>query len=394
MLPGLVLCLVAVAGCQSMFREDTTFRGQSPAGLGGGIPKPPPPKTRNPDQPFEEDETLYEQLSSAVGGYFKPEPDSEKAKARFAEADEKFLAKDYAGAIALYQSAADLGPRSFTEEDALFMIGECYFFQDRYSYAVDAYQRLLKRYSNTRHMDRVSGRLYAVATYWRDHHQESPHYSTTPNLIDSTRPWFDTHGYALKTYEAVWLSDPTGPLADDAVMQTANSHFQTENWDDADEYYTQLRRDFPNSKHIVKAFFLGYRAKLMRYQGPGFDSAPLTEAEELIETLLRQFNSQLSEEERRLVQAASQEVRAQKAERVWAMGEFYARKGQYRAARKYYEELLKQYPDQKLFVDQATARMQETADKPAKPAERLVWLSRLFPESKEIPKPITLPPNP
>jgi TolA-binding protein len=394
LLPSVALCLAASVGCQSMFRDNVTaVRAQAPPGLGGGIPRPPPPKVRQPGDPIEEDESLIEQISGTVGGYFAPDPDTEKAKARFAEADERFLAKEYATAIGLYQEAADLSPKSFTEEDSLFMIGECYFFQDRYTHAAEAYQRLLKKYNNTRHMDRVSGRLYAVATYWRDHHSAEPHYSTTPNFLDSTRPWFDTQGYALKTYETVWLNDPTGPLADDAVMQTANTHFQNEYWDQADDYYTQLRKDFPNSKHVVKAFFLGYRAKLMRYQGPGYDAAPLDEAEELIETLLRQFNSQLTDAERNLVVQARQEVRAQKAERIWAVGEFYARKGEYRAARKYYEQVIKQYPDQQVFVDQAQARLQDTADRPPKPAQRLTWLARLFPESVEIPKPIVPPPS-
>jgi outer membrane protein assembly factor BamD (BamD/ComL family) len=389
------LWLATAVGCQSMFHDPVTAaRGQSPAGLGGGIPKPPPPpKARQPGDPTDEDDTVFEQISGTVGSYFKPAPDAEKAKAAFAQADEKFLAKEYAAAMSLYKAAADLAPKSFTEEDAMFMIAECYFFQDHYSKAVDAYQSLLKKYNNTRHMDRVSARLYAIATYWRDHQHEYPHYSTTPNLIDGTRPWFDTGGYALKTYESVWLTDPTGPLAGDAVMQTANTHFQNQEWEDADEYYTQLRKDFPNSKHIVKAFFLGYRAKLQRYSGPGYDAAPLNEADELIETLLRQFNSQLTDEERRLTQEARVEVRAQKAERVWAMGEFYYRKGENRAARQYYEQLVKQFPEQKTFVDQATARLQATADKPAKPAVHLVWLSRIFPESIEIPKPIVAPPS-
>jgi outer membrane protein assembly factor BamD (BamD/ComL family) len=371
-----------------MFRGEETVRAQSPAGLGGGIPKPPPMPTRRPGDPIEEDETLFDQVSSAVGGIFKPDPNNEKAKTLYQEADYKYVAKDYAAALPLYREAADLAPKSFIEEDAMCMIGECYFFQDKYGPAVDAYQRLLKRYNNTRHMDRVSSRLYAVATYWRDHDSSSGSWSTTPNFTDGTRPWFDTGGHALKTYEAVWISDPTGPLAEHAVMQTANTHFQNEEWASADDYYSQLRKDFPNSKHVAKAFYLGYRAKLMRYQGPGYDATPLNEAEELIETLLRQFGSQLTEEERKEAERSRMEVRAQKAERVWAMGEFYSRKSQYRAARQYYQQILKQFPDQQEFVRRATERLEETADRPPKPADRLVWLSRLFPESVEIPKPI------
>lgn len=385
---AVAILVVAMVGCQSMFRDKTTARTQSPPGLGGGIPKPPPPKVKRPGEPLDEEETLFEQIESTVGGYFKPKPDGEKARAKFAEADAKFEAKEYGTAIGLYQESANLAPKSFTEEDAMFMIGECYFFQDRYSYALDAYQKLLKRYHNSRHMDRVSNRLYAIATYWRDHDQDSPRWSTTPNFTDGTRPWFDTRGYAISTYELIWLTDPTGPLADDSIMQTANTHFLARSWEEADEYYTQIRKDFPNSKHIVKAFFLGYRAKLNYYKGPGYDAAPLNDADELIETLLRQFNSQLTDTERAEAQKSKVEVRAQKAERVWAMGEFYARKGEYRAARQYYQQVVKQYPDQKVFTDQANARLQATADLPGKPPKRLEWLLQWIPENTEMPKPI------
>src|SRR5436309_7641170 len=83
-LPAFVLCLAAAVGCQSMFRSDVTAaRGQSPAGLGGGIPKPPPPpKQRQPGDP-EDEETFFDQVSNTVGGYFKPAPNADQAKAKF-----------------------------------------------------------------------------------------------------------------------------------------------------------------------------------------------------------------------------------------------------------------------------------------------------------------------
>ena len=43
-------------------------------------------------------------------------------------------------------------------------------------------------------------------------------------------------------FEAVWLTDPTGPMAEHAVMQTANTHFQNEDWAEADDYYDDLQR--------------------------------------------------------------------------------------------------------------------------------------------------------
>jgi hypothetical protein len=40
---------------------------------------------RKPGDGLEDDETILEQVSSTIGGYFKPDPDADKAKARFSE---------------------------------------------------------------------------------------------------------------------------------------------------------------------------------------------------------------------------------------------------------------------------------------------------------------------
>jgi outer membrane protein assembly factor BamD (BamD/ComL family) len=378
---AVLLSVLAASGCQSWLGGEQHVRSQSPGGL-GSMPRPPQTPKSGEDEP-----TLAESVSERISKLWKPNPDAAKAREAFQEAEQNFAKKEYGSAVGLYQQAADLAPDSVMEEDSMFMVGECYFFDDKYSNAAGAYHRLLAKYNNSRHLDRVVARLYLVGEYWRDSNQRSRHYPLVPNFMDKTRPWYDTGGHALKSFEQVWLNDPTGPLADDSVMQTANTHFLSEDWDNADQYYTQLRKDFPQSKHVVKAFFLGFRAKLNAYQGPGYDPSPLLQAEELIETLLLQFNSQLSPEERKLVQQAKQEVYAQKAERDWALAEFYTRNGHHRGARHYYQLVMKNYPNSE-FARLSAERLKENANEPAEPPARLTWLSRLFPEQREIPKPI------
>jgi outer membrane protein assembly factor BamD (BamD/ComL family) len=379
------LAALAAAGCQSGLGQNQTVRSQSP-GLGGrsSMPKAPPKTGKD----GSDDGTLFESISARVSSLWKPAPDTAKGRAKLQEAEQAFMNKDYETAQELYREAADLAPGSSVEEDAMLMIGECYFFTDKYPKAAAAYHALLKKHNNTRHMDRVVNRLFIVGRYWRDCNQDHRHYPLVPNLTDGTRPWYDTGGHALKAFEQVWLNDPTGPLAGESVIQTANTHFLNERWGDADQYYTQLRKDFPNSKHIVQAYILGYRAKLKAYQGPGYDATPLLQAEELITALLTQFKTMLTPEEMQLVQQAADEVYAQKAEREWSMAEFYRRNGNNRAAALYYQNLLKNYPKAGVFVQQATERLNEVANKPPTPAPRLVWLTRLFPEQREIPKPI------
>ena len=46
-------------------------------------------------------------------------------------------------------------PDTPLEEDSLFMLGECQFFSDEYSNAEETYDRLLKKYVFSRHMERA-----------------------------------------------------------------------------------------------------------------------------------------------------------------------------------------------------------------------------------------------
>ena len=84
---------------------------------------------------------------------------------------------------------------------------------------------------------------------------------------------------------------PTGPLADDAVMATANAHFLKAHWEEADYNYGLLRSEYPKSEHQFQAHLLGLRCKLLRYQGPGYEGGPLDEAEDLATQLLTQFSA-------------------------------------------------------------------------------------------------------
>jgi outer membrane protein assembly factor BamD (BamD/ComL family) len=395
-----LLALLAMAGCQGLHgglhtprhaaRTDAlpsgTMRAQS-----SGLPRPVGTyqslqgnkRSRNPK---EEEPTPVENLWRRIKQVWTGPPDETKAQDLFQQADEQFTQRNYAAARKLYESAAGAYPDSQVEEDALFMVAECYFFEDRYPKAEEAYGALLEKYGQTRHLDTVTRRLFSIARYWQDLQQADPRWPVNPNVTDKSRPLFDTAGHALKTLETVWLKDPTGPLADRAVMQIANTHFLAGRWADADHYYTTLRQDFPHSRYLVQAYILGYRAKMEKYQGPQYDRAPLDEAEELIETLLTQFPDKLGDE-RLQVEQARAAVRAQQAEREWIMGEYYARNHQHRAARFYFQQVVERYPDTR-FAESARSRLQEIAGQPDKPPQRLAWLDRVIPSKRSGPQPI------
>lgn len=252
-------------------------------------------------------------------------------------------------------------------EDSLFLLGEIYFKQERYKAAKDHYEALLKDYPSTRHLNVSTRRLFTVARTWLGMPEfatsnevtpvnledpratevpkkEKPPHSAVlvPNLTDKTRPAFDTPGHALEALKSIWLYDPRGPLADDAIMLTASHYFRTGNYEESDRYFSMLREEYPNSPHLQTSFVIGSHVKLMSYQGAEYDAKQLEDARLLKESTLRLFPD--VKEKQRLEQELGK-IEDARAQRLWELVEFYQRKNKPKAIRIYAEELLRTFPN-------------------------------------------------
>ncbi|MBX3413810.1 MAG: outer membrane protein assembly factor BamD [Pirellulales bacterium] len=345
----------------------------------GNLPGAPIPEQGDP-LPGEELEWYDHINPKRIGNNMKSlvglGPDRAIAEKAYKEGEDLFRQAKYNQAAKKFKTSAGRWPDSALEEDALFMQAESYFFADRYGAASDTYARVTKKFENSRHLDTISQRHFSIAQYWHEWHLAEPHWPITPNFTDKTRPWFDDNGNAVAAFESVHLNDPTGPLADDAIMATANAHFLADRYEDADYYYDLLRRDYPKSEHQAKAHVLGLRSKIQSYQGPVYDHTPLKEAGDLIDQTLVQFPEQSKEERERLL-LARQAVKAQEAQRVWEMGEFYRRKKEHRAARFYYNRVVDDYADTR-FAELAKTSLNEIEGLPDKPKNYFKWLTKAF----------------
>jgi TolA-binding protein len=322
--------------------------------------------------------------------------DEERAKQVYAEADRIFAAagklegnprrQEFTEAAETYSRAAARWPESGLEQDAMFMIGESYYFADNYVDAEDAYERLVKKYPSTKHLDRSIGHRYLMAQYWLQRAKDDQEAFYSINATDDSKPWRDTHGHGIRVLDRIRLDDPTSPLADDATLLIANTLFARGKYVEADQYYTDLRRTFPSSEHQFDAHFLGLKAKLEMYQGPQYSGAPLNEAEELVKQLRRQFPRQTGEKQA-IIDRAYAEVRMKKAEREWNDGRYFDYRGEYGSSRHYYELIIRDYPGTP-HADMARERLAAIADKPDKPPEQFDWFVKIFdPEETELPKP-------
>lgn len=309
-------------------------------------------------------------------------PDQEAAKQCFTEGEDLFRRQEYAKAAKKFKEAVDRDVTGELDQNALFYLAESYFFANEYSDAVKQYGNLLDKYPNSQHLDKVVRRQFDIARYWEKHYEHDPHWVTTPNFTDDTRPWFDTLGNAIKTYENIRLKDPTGPLADDAIMATANSYFLRGRYNDADYQYQLLRQEYPQSEHQFEAHILGLQCKIRKYQGPNYDGTPLEEAKKLVKQLKQQFGSQLSADERDRLNTQLAQLNEALAERDYAVATYYDDTKHYGSAKYYYREIATKYPESTLGT-KSRERYEQLAGEPDHPETQVGWFLNMFPENAE-----------
>jgi TolA-binding protein len=289
-------------------------------------------------------------------------PNEPVARQALAEADALFREQKYVAASAKYKRAIDRWPDSAIEEDAMWQLAECWFFTDQYPKAEDQYDELVKKYANTKYLDRIAQRQFLIAQYWIALDEKHHYWTIAPNLFDRSRPLFDTRGRALKAYDHGRINDPRGSLADDSVMAQANAHFLDRQWLDADYFYGLLRSEYPDSDFLLQAHLLGLQAKLRAYQGPAYEGGILGEAEVLADQMLVQFPDQLTPADEERLTKTRAEIAAQQALRHWRRAEFYAKGKHYSSARIYYALVARDYP-QTLLAQQARQKFDEIRDR-------------------------------
>lgn len=307
---------------------------------------------------------------------FGVEPNEAIARQAFADGEKLFQQKEYDDAAKLFKKASKRWPDSALQEDSMFMLGESWFFAERYPKAHDSYLNLMKKYENSRYLDTTVTRQFAIGRFWEESDRAKHKPLIVPNLFDKQKPLFDTRGNALAALESVHLNDPTGPLADDALVCVANAHFLVENYEDADFNYNLIRAHYPQSEHQRVAHLLGLRAKMRKYQGPYYDGKPLDQSEELIRQISARFPDEAPDEQARL-RNASRVIHAQHAQRDYETAEYYARTKHFGGARYYYNQVIESFPDTH-YAELSRKRLEQFKDKPANPPNRFKWLVQLF----------------
>lgn len=321
--------------------------------------------------------------------------------------------RQYAQAAKTYKSIAKKYPETSIGEEAWFRQGECHFAMKEYSKAQDAYDKLFADYPSTRYVADASQRMFTIAKIWlevsdpvaksaiktvssetvvegaqepRLNSSPSARYGLIPNFFDESRPLFDTRGRARNALKSIWLNDPTGPLADDALMLTASYYLRKGNYLEADRYFEILREEYPDSPHLEDAFVLGAHVKQQAYQGPFYDGTTLVAAEDLKQKTLTLFPNS---EERQQVREDLQRIYLLKAQRAWSNVELWKRKDNPRAIAIQSMQLISEYPETK-YAEMARQEIRRIDPKLVRDLPGMTEFLQSLPES--APAPAEVPP--
>ena len=277
-----------------------------------------------------------------------------------------------------YNQAGKHWASSSLAQDAYFMTAESYFFAEDYPKAEDSYVKLIKEYPRTRYQDRVDQRRMEIGNYWL----QFPDKFYNLNFTDKSRPLNDTENHGKRVLEKMLLDSPTGRLADDVVMDIANTEFKRENWNEALDRYRDLITVYTDSPHQFDAHFLGAKSALLAYQGPQYSSEPLEQADKLLKQMVRQFSKQASERKEPIAEMLA-EVKYRQAERLYDEATYRNNKQEYAAAIVYCDRILDNYPDTP-FADKAQQIIDNAEGKPSVPTPYLHWMTYAFPTRDKV----------
>jgi outer membrane protein assembly factor BamD (BamD/ComL family) len=256
-------------------------------------------------------------------------------------------------------------------EECLFMEAECQYAQREYPGARATYERLIKEFPSSRYRAEAVQRQFTIAEYWlndtraemREREKNKGSWSfSLPTLVhfEKEKPTFDQEGNAQKACEAIYVEDPAGQLAPQALYRAGGVSYFRERYDESDTYYSMLVDQYPKSPLAAPALELAIQSKVSQVRGPDYDTKKLVEARQLVDTALRSYpelNEKRDTLERTLVS-----INEQQAEKDFNVAEFYRRTSHPGAAYFYYEIVRRRYAGSP-WAGKATERMKELRDK-------------------------------
>jgi len=255
-------------------------------------------------------------------------PDGDLAIARnlLARGEHKRAAKKLRQWIVRYAFESPRHP------EAVYLRGRVEFERKNYIRAHRYYLEVLNGWPGTEWADRALRGDFVVAEVFLAGHRRK--------FLGV--PFVHAYDEALDILDDIIVNHPNTVLAEQALKTKADYYFRNGEFELAEDTYAQLARDYPASQYVREAMLQSARAALASFPGVQFDDAPLVEAEERFLQFRQAFPQYAGDED---VELILDNVRTKRAEKEFAIAEYYRRAQQPQAAVFYYRSVREGWPD-------------------------------------------------
>lgn len=312
--------------------------------------------------------SFKERATTSTAKLFGSSYDDPMAEAKLARAEEMFTGGQYDKAQDQFRALADnQGNAAVLAERARFMQAECRYMRGHYPEAADTYHKVLLDFPTGAYRRDCCARIFQICDYWLDDFRDDlekrsgekgvlrwrPHW---PSATDRTKPKIDQEGRTLEALQRVHTHDITGPTADKAIFWCGYVNFIRGNFQEADQFFSQLVDMHADSPLRPQAIALAIQAKNSATGGAVYDGRKCAEALQLVhmaEATVPELtnNPEMAEKLTR----AKFAIRSQQAEKDFLTAEYYERTGHPGSAVFYYELVRRRYAGTR-YSDLATER--------------------------------------
>ena len=300
--------------------------------------------------------SFKERVNGAVAPLISSAYDDPLAESKMQEAEALFTAGQYEKALGQFRTLADnKGNSAVLAERARYMQAECRYALKQFPEAADTYHKVLLDFPTGAYRRDCCQRMFDICDYWLDDFRDELEKRadekgvlrwkpTWPKPWDRSRPTVDQEGRTLENLERIHTHDITGPTADKAIFWCGYVNFIRGNFQESDQFFSQLVDMHKDSPLRPQAMAFAIQAKNNATGGAVYDGRKTAEALQLVyvaEASVPELTNDPAMAEK--LTRAKFAIRSQQAEKDFLMAEYYERTGHPGSAVFYYELVRRRY---------------------------------------------------
>jgi outer membrane protein assembly factor BamD len=239
---------------------------------------------------------------------------------------------DYKGSIKIFKKIIKKNPVTTDMGRIQVQIGKAYEAIKKYKKAFQAYEVIFKKYLEYPDPEDIIEREYKIAEKYVS--------GEIKKFLGID--FHECNKTALEIYDRVIKNAPFGPYAEPAFLQSIHILIKTKKFKDADQKIHLFMKAYENSPHLDEVTYLEGYTVYLQVKRADYDQTRTTEAIEKFKNYITKFpTGEYYDQVKKLLH----ELSKTKCEHDLKNAAFYLKQGNREAANKYYNSIIKNFPD-------------------------------------------------